>query len=181
MLGDAFFDLDSAQLRDDAKPALQKNVEWMKRWTTTKVMVEGHCDSRGTAEYNLALGDRRAKAVQDYLVSLGVAANRVADRQQRQGTAVLQRRERSLLAAESPRTLHGDREVVARPQSLVPVLRPGSFVLGDKGLRTVESGQRTWDQGLVTRLVTRDQRGRRERVCGGDNRPADDEIAGAGP
>jgi len=77
VLGDAFFDLDSAQLREDAKPALQKNVEWMKRWTTTKVMVEGHCDSRGTSEYNLALGDRRAKVVQDYLVSLGVAPNRV--------------------------------------------------------------------------------------------------------
>jgi len=77
VLGDAFFDLDSAQLREDAKPALQKNVEWMKRWTTTKVLVEGHCDSRGTSEYNLALGDRRAKVVQDYVVSLGIAPNRV--------------------------------------------------------------------------------------------------------
>ncbi len=77
VLGDAFFDLDSDQLREDAKPALQKNVEWMKRWTTTKVLVEGHCDSRGTSEYNLALGDRRAKVVQDYVVSLGIAPNRV--------------------------------------------------------------------------------------------------------
>jgi peptidoglycan-associated lipoprotein len=76
-LADAFFDLDSAQIRDDAKPVLQKNADWLKRWTSTKIMVEGHCDSRGTAEYNLALGDRRAKAVQDYLVSLGVPGDRV--------------------------------------------------------------------------------------------------------
>ena len=58
------------------KPALQKDADWMKRWTSTKVMVEGHGDSRGTAEYNLALGERRAAAVRDYLVSLGVAADR---------------------------------------------------------------------------------------------------------
>ena len=76
-LGDAFFDLDLAQIRDDAKPALQKDADWMKRWASTKVMVEGHCDSRGTSEYNLALGERRAKAVQDYLVSLGVGADRL--------------------------------------------------------------------------------------------------------
>ena len=49
----------------------------MKRWPTTKVMVEGHADTRGTAEYNLALGERRAAAVRDYLVSLGVAADRI--------------------------------------------------------------------------------------------------------
>ena len=49
----------------------------MKRWPSTKVLVEGHCDSRGSAEYNLALGDRRSTAVRDYLVSLGVAGDRV--------------------------------------------------------------------------------------------------------
>jgi peptidoglycan-associated lipoprotein len=76
-LGDAFFDLDSAQIREDAKPALQKDAEWMKRWASTKIMVEGHCDSRGTSEYNLALGDRRAKAVMDYLVSLGIGGDRI--------------------------------------------------------------------------------------------------------
>ena len=58
-------------------PALQKDAEWLKRWTSTKVIVEGHCDSRGTAEYNLALGERRATAVRDYLVNLGIAANRI--------------------------------------------------------------------------------------------------------
>jgi peptidoglycan-associated lipoprotein len=76
-LGDAFFALDSSQLRDDARPILQKDAEWLKRWTSTKVMVEGHTDSRGTAEYNLALGERRATAVRDYLVSLGIAADRI--------------------------------------------------------------------------------------------------------
>jgi peptidoglycan-associated lipoprotein len=76
-LGDAFFDLDSQTIRDDAKPVLQKNADWMKKWGTTKVMVEGHGDSRGSAEYNLALGERRATAVRDYLVNLGVAGDRV--------------------------------------------------------------------------------------------------------
>jgi peptidoglycan-associated lipoprotein len=74
---DAFFDLDSAQVRDDQKSALQRDADWMKRWGGTKVMVEGHADSRGTAEYNLALGERRAAAVRDYLVNLGVGAGRV--------------------------------------------------------------------------------------------------------
>lgn len=77
LLADAYFDLDSQQIRDDAKPVLQKNAAWMKRWPSTKVMVEGHADSRGTAEYNLALGERRASAVRDYLVNLGVGADRV--------------------------------------------------------------------------------------------------------
>ena len=76
-LADAFFDLDSQQIRDDAKPILQKDADWMKKWTSTKVMVEGHADERGTAEYNLALGERRAAAVRDYLVNLGIGADRI--------------------------------------------------------------------------------------------------------
>lgn len=76
-LADVFFDLDEATVRDDARPALQKNAEWLKRWATTQITVEGHCDERGSAEYNLALGDRRGNAVKDYLVSLGINANRI--------------------------------------------------------------------------------------------------------
>jgi peptidoglycan-associated lipoprotein len=76
-LGDAYFDLDSSQIRSDAQPVLQKDADWMKRWPSTKVQIEGHCDSRGTAEYNLALGNRRADAVRAYLTSLGIAADRV--------------------------------------------------------------------------------------------------------
>jgi peptidoglycan-associated lipoprotein len=76
-LSDVFFAYDSTELSDESRGLLQKNVEWMKRWTTTKAMVEGHADSRGTNEYNLALGERRADAVRDYLVSLGLANDRL--------------------------------------------------------------------------------------------------------
>ena len=77
-LTDAFFALDSAQIGDEAKPGLQKNADWMKRWPSTKVLVEGHADSRGTAEYNLALGEKRATAIRAYLVNLGVGADRIS-------------------------------------------------------------------------------------------------------
>src|SRR5262245_29549545 len=58
-LGDVYFSLDESTIREDARAPLQKNAEWMKRWTSTRITVEGHCDERGTAEYNLALGERR--------------------------------------------------------------------------------------------------------------------------
>jgi peptidoglycan-associated lipoprotein len=77
VLTDAFFALDSTELNEQSRGALTKNVEYLKRWTSTKVMVEGHADSRGTNEYNLALAERRAGAVRDYLVSLGIPADRV--------------------------------------------------------------------------------------------------------
>lgn len=76
-LGDVFFDLDNATIKDEGRAALQKDAEWLKRWTSTRITVEGHCDERGTSEYNLALGERRADAVRDYLVSLGIAADRI--------------------------------------------------------------------------------------------------------
>jgi peptidoglycan-associated lipoprotein len=76
-LGDVFFDLDGFSIRDEGRAVLQKNAEWMKRWGATRISIEGHCDERGTPEYNLALGERRAVAVRDYLVSLGVDASRV--------------------------------------------------------------------------------------------------------
>jgi peptidoglycan-associated lipoprotein len=76
-LDDAFFAYDSTDLNDAARAALQKNVEWLKRWTSTRIMVEGHADARGTNEYNLALGERRADVVRDYLVSLGLPTERV--------------------------------------------------------------------------------------------------------
>ncbi len=76
-LGDVFFDLDQSEIRADARPALQTNATWLKKWTSTQITVEGHCDSRGSSEYNLALGSRRATAVKDYLVSLGVPGDRI--------------------------------------------------------------------------------------------------------
>src|SRR5712692_7394048 len=76
-LDDVFFDLDKSEIRDDARAPLQKDADWLKKWTSTQVTLEGHCDSRGSAEYNLGLGSRRATAVKGYLVSLGVPASRV--------------------------------------------------------------------------------------------------------
>jgi peptidoglycan-associated lipoprotein len=76
-LADVFFDLDDANLREDAKGPLQKNADWLKKYPSTLLIVEGHCDSRGSSEYNLALGGKRADAVKQYLVSLGVAASRL--------------------------------------------------------------------------------------------------------
>jgi len=76
-LSDAFFDYDQNVLRDDARSTLQRDAAWLSKWPQTHVVIEGHCDERGTAEYNLALGDRRAEAVKGYLTSLGVAPDRV--------------------------------------------------------------------------------------------------------
>jgi peptidoglycan-associated lipoprotein len=77
VLTDVFFALDSIELTPEARNAVQKNVEFLKRWTSTRIMVEGHADSRGTNEYNLALAERRAGAVRDYTVSLGIPAERI--------------------------------------------------------------------------------------------------------
>ena len=72
-----YFELDQSEVLPAGQAALQRNAEWMRRWASTTVLVEGHCDERGTNEYNLALGERRAAAVRDYLVSLGVAPDRI--------------------------------------------------------------------------------------------------------
>jgi peptidoglycan-associated lipoprotein len=72
-----YFDYDSVVIRDDGRAAIQKNAEFLKGRAAVKVLIEGHADSRGTNEYNLALAERRADAVRDYLVSLGVANDRV--------------------------------------------------------------------------------------------------------
>ena len=76
-LGSVLFDYDQATVREDQRAILQKNADWMRRWTSTRVSVEGHADSRGTNEYNLALGQRRGNAVREYMVSLGIAADRL--------------------------------------------------------------------------------------------------------
>lgn len=76
-LEDVFFAFDSFELSDMARASLQKNADWMKRWTSAKITIEGHCDSRGTPEYNIALGDNRARTVASYLTSLGISSDRV--------------------------------------------------------------------------------------------------------
>jgi peptidoglycan-associated lipoprotein len=76
-VADVLFDLDGWRIREDARVVLQKNADWLRRWTSTRITIEGHCDDRGTGEYNLALGERRANAVKEYLGSLGVSPDRV--------------------------------------------------------------------------------------------------------
>lgn len=72
-----FFDFDKSNLTSDALATLDKQAEWLKKYSSVVVMIEGHCDERGTREYNLALGDRRAASVRDYLVSKGIAKSRI--------------------------------------------------------------------------------------------------------
>lgn len=72
-----FFDLDSDEVPAAGRPVLQANAEVLRKNPTWQVTVEGHCDERGTAEYNLALGERRALAARAYLISLGIAADRL--------------------------------------------------------------------------------------------------------
>jgi peptidoglycan-associated lipoprotein len=74
-LAAVYFDFDSAVLRDDARASLKKNAEAIRAGSST-VTLEGHCDERGTEEYNLALGERRAEAVRLYLVDLGIPSSR---------------------------------------------------------------------------------------------------------
>lgn len=74
---DAYFDYDKADIRPDAREALSKTADFLKGHPQFKVTIEGHCDERGSTEYNLGLGDRRASAAKQYLVSLGVPADRL--------------------------------------------------------------------------------------------------------
>jgi peptidoglycan-associated lipoprotein len=76
-LEDVRFEYDSASLTDHARSTLEKHALWMQSHRDAKVLVEGHCDERGTVEYNLALGEKRARAARDYLVNLGVASDRL--------------------------------------------------------------------------------------------------------
>lgn len=71
------FDYDSSTLTSEARRQLGENAEWIKSNGKFTVQIEGHCDSRGSVEYNLALGERRAKAVKNYLVSLGIDSKRM--------------------------------------------------------------------------------------------------------
>jgi peptidoglycan-associated lipoprotein len=77
LLSEIHFDYDRADIRDADRPALTKNADALKKFDFLRVTIEGHADERGTVEYNLALGERRAKAAHDYLVSLGVAPDRM--------------------------------------------------------------------------------------------------------
>jgi peptidoglycan-associated lipoprotein len=71
------FDFDKFSLTAEAKTILKKNAEWLQKNPKTKIQVEGHCDNRGTIEYNIALGDKRATTVKKYLVALGIKADKI--------------------------------------------------------------------------------------------------------
>ncbi len=73
-----YFDLDSYDIRSDAMSVLDAQAAWLMRYPAVQIRVEGNCDERGTREYNLALGARRANAVRDYLVSRGVSSSRIS-------------------------------------------------------------------------------------------------------
>ena len=75
-----YFDFDKYNLRTDAKTALDKNYQLLKEYTSAIIRLEGHCDERGTVEYNLSLGEKRAKAAQDYLIGLGIDPGRISIR-----------------------------------------------------------------------------------------------------
>ncbi len=77
-LKDIYFDFDRYDLRPDARDTLKADADWLKANLSARVEIEGHCDERGTNEYNLALGAKRAQAAKDYLVTLGVAKDRLS-------------------------------------------------------------------------------------------------------
>jgi peptidoglycan-associated lipoprotein len=72
-----FFDFDKSAIKPEGRVTLQRQAEWLKKYPNVTVTVEGHCDDRGTREYNLALGERRATSVRNALVALGIAPNRI--------------------------------------------------------------------------------------------------------
>ena len=72
-----FFDTDKSNIREDARTTLGRQAEWLKKYPNYQITIEGHCDERGTREYNLALGERRANAAHQYLVAQGVPAARL--------------------------------------------------------------------------------------------------------
>lgn len=74
---DAFFDLDKSDLSDAARQALTKDAEFLRSYPQVKISIEGHCDERGSTEYNLGLGQRRADAAKNFLISLGVSADKL--------------------------------------------------------------------------------------------------------
>ena len=78
ILGDVFFDFDKYSIREDYKPVLAKNAELLMANPSKKLLVEGHCDERGTNEYNMALGEKRAKAVIDFYTTYGIKPDRLA-------------------------------------------------------------------------------------------------------
>lgn len=77
-LQDIFFDFDRFTIREDARPLLEENAKYLKANQNIHIVIEGHCDERGTSEYNIALGERRAQSAKKYLTDLGIDASRIS-------------------------------------------------------------------------------------------------------
>jgi peptidoglycan-associated lipoprotein len=113
-LKDVYFDFDSYALRADARETLKANWAWLKANPAAQVQIEGHCDERGTTEYNLVLGSKRAQSVKDYLATLGTAADRLSTisygeevpvcREQNEGCWQKNRRARFIIQPARPTT-----------------------------------------------------------------------------
>ncbi|RLE18548.1 MAG: peptidoglycan-associated lipoprotein Pal [Acidobacteria bacterium] len=76
-LQDVYFDFDKSALTSSTRDELAKHAEWLNQHPSVKIVIEGHCDERGTEQYNMALGDRRATSVKNYLISLGILSTRM--------------------------------------------------------------------------------------------------------
>jgi peptidoglycan-associated lipoprotein len=74
----AYYDFNKSNLRDDAKKALEVNAEWLKKHGSARIQIGGHCDERGSKDYNIKLGEKRADAAKAYLVSLGITEDRIS-------------------------------------------------------------------------------------------------------
>ena len=127
-LADIHFDFDKANIRPADAKILDASAAWLKSNPDQIVLIEGNCDERGTVEYNLALGERRAKSAMDYLVPSGIAAKSHHADLLWQGAPDLHREDRGVLREEPARSLPGEAPVGRVPQRLTPAAvatRPG--------------------------------------------------------
>ncbi len=104
-----FFDTDSSAIRADAQQTLTRQAQWLNQYRNYAIVIEGHADERGTREYNLALGARRAAATRDFLICAGRCGKSHQDDLLRQGTSGRGLRRHFLLVAEPPRRHHAER------------------------------------------------------------------------
>ena len=139
------------------RATLAKNADALKKFDFLRITVEGHCDERGTVEYNLALGERRARAAYDYLVSLGVPADRLKIVSYGKEVPVCTQSERGVLAEEPPRPLHGDRQdEVAPPSRPAHVARaPSESRRGRRPLRPAPARHLTLRRALPSNPLSR--------------------------
>lgn len=109
-----YFAFDKFNVENQYKEMLKQKSDLMKQFPSIRVRIEGNCDDRGTQEYNLALGERRARAAYEYLVMLGVNPNQLRNDQLRQGKPRRAGQQRSRLGQEPPRRLPRDRPLDLR-------------------------------------------------------------------